>query len=187
MTSDRLADAVREQVALGRILPLGKPADGVWITEQAVAGVLRTAAAVRGVRLGLLRVSSDLRVDAAFEVMADRPLPVVSQRLRQAMWDAAHDRLGLGMTGVDLTITGLLDTAPPVPEPLTPAPPPPGGTGPAAVPAVPGVARLTSRLGGAGSDAYLQIAVAPGHRAIDVARAVREVAAPLAVLVTDVD
>jgi hypothetical protein len=48
---------------------------------------------------------------------------------------------------------------------------------------VPGVARLTSRLGGFGSG--VQIAVAAGYRPLDVARAVRAtVGAP--VVVTDI-
>jgi hypothetical protein len=184
MTSDRLAQAVREQVAIGRVLPLGGPADAAWITEQAAARVLRTAAAgVPGVRLGTLRVGLEpLAVEAAFETSADRPLPVTADLLRSALWQAAHDRLGLLVAAIDLTVTGLLDKAP-APPPPAPAPPP---TDPGPQP-VPGLARLTSRLGGAGADAYLQIAVAAGHRALDVARAARQMAAPRAVLVTDVD
>ena len=189
MTSERLAEAVRAQVALGRLLPLGEPAEGVWITEQAAAGVLRAAAAgVAGVRLGSLRMGPDesgaLHAHAAFEAAPERPLLVTAQRLRGVLWEAAHDGLGLRITAVDLTVTGLIDGAPVPPEPGLPEPAaslPEGEPGPVLG------ARVTARLGGAGSEAYTQIAVMAGHRVPDVARAVRKVAAPLAVLVTDVE
>jgi hypothetical protein len=186
MTSDRLAEAVRAQVAIGRLLPLGGPADDAWITEQAVAGVLRAAAArIGGVRIGEVRVGSDLRVDASFEATADRPLPVTAELLRGVLWEAAHQGLGLRVVAVDLTVAGLLNEAPEPPEPAAPAEPvpalPDGEPGP-----VPG-ARLTARLGGVGSEAYVQIAVTAGHRALDVARAVGAVLAPRMALVTDVE
>ncbi|MEU5183732.1 nucleopolyhedrovirus P10 family protein [Streptomyces longwoodensis] len=56
-TADGWTRAVRAQVGLGRLLPLGGPRDGAWITEDAVATVLRAAGReVPGVRLGRLRV-----------------------------------------------------------------------------------------------------------------------------------
>ncbi|MGW1723985.1 nucleopolyhedrovirus P10 family protein [Streptomyces sp. NPDC002306] len=58
MTADRWARAVRDQLDLGRLLPLGGRADGAWITERAAAAVLRRAAhGVPGVRLGALRIA----------------------------------------------------------------------------------------------------------------------------------
>ncbi|MGC3004257.1 nucleopolyhedrovirus P10 family protein, partial [Streptomyces sp. G35A] len=36
-TADRWTRAVREQVGLGRLLPLGGPRDGAWIAERAAA------------------------------------------------------------------------------------------------------------------------------------------------------
>src|ERR1044072_7483521 len=58
MTVDEWAKAVRQQVGLGRVLPLGGPRDGAWITEKAARSVLRRAAdSTRGVRLGTLRIS----------------------------------------------------------------------------------------------------------------------------------
>jgi hypothetical protein len=224
---------VRKQVGLGRVLPLGGPGDAAWITEHAAAAVLRAAAsAVGGIRLGALRIGPaepsapwpsegrvnappsalphrPLRVEAAFDAACGLPLPASADRLRRALWHAAHDGVGLAVTAVDLTVTGLLDDpydadALPVSAPGgTPAGPPPvvGASGPAAVvAAVPGVAGLTSRLGGfaaglgvrdvpavggretnGGSSArrhvQAQIAVAAGHRALDVARAVRNAAA----------
>lgn len=189
MTSERLAEAVRAQVALGRLLPLGEAAEGVWITEQAAAAALRAAASeVAGVRLGSLRMGTDesgaLHAHAAFEAAPEQPLPLTAQRLREVLWEAANDGLGLRIATVDLTVTGLIDEVPVPPEP-GPAEPvaalPEGEPGP-----VPG-ARVSARLGGAGSEAYTQIAVMAGHRVLDVARAVRAVTAPLAVLVTDVE
>ncbi|NEB76299.1 nucleopolyhedrovirus P10 family protein, partial [Streptomyces sp. SID14478] len=58
MTVDRWAQAVRQQLGVGRLLPLGKAGDGAWITEPAAQAVLRRAAAqVRGARLVSLRLS----------------------------------------------------------------------------------------------------------------------------------
>jgi hypothetical protein len=57
---DRLARTVREQVALGRLLPLGEAADRAWITENAAVAALRRAAdALPGVRVGALAVELD--------------------------------------------------------------------------------------------------------------------------------
>nr|WP_031522975.1 hypothetical protein [Streptomyces sp. NRRL F-5123] len=57
---DRLARTVREQVALGRLLPLGEAEDSAWITESAaVAALRRTADALPGVRLGALVIELD--------------------------------------------------------------------------------------------------------------------------------
>lgn len=57
MTARSWEQAVREQVGLGRLLPLGDAADGAWLAERAAAGVLRrAAAAVRGARVTVLRV-----------------------------------------------------------------------------------------------------------------------------------
>ncbi|MEU5115391.1 nucleopolyhedrovirus P10 family protein [Streptomyces longwoodensis] len=56
-TADDWTRAVRAQVGLGRLLPLGGPRDGAWITEDAAAAVLRAAGReVPGVRLGRIRV-----------------------------------------------------------------------------------------------------------------------------------
>ncbi|MEO3767872.1 hypothetical protein [Streptomyces sp. B5E4] len=64
MTAGNWQRAVREQVGLGRLLPLGAAADGTWIAERAAAGVLRRAAAgVPGARVTGLRV--ELAADAA--------------------------------------------------------------------------------------------------------------------------
>ncbi len=146
-TADRWTRAVREQLGLGRLLPLGGPRDGAWIAERAVREVLMAAAgAVAGVRPEGLRVApadpgdawepavpsppsalppGPLRVTADFAATTAEPLPVAADRLRAALATAAHG-LGLTVTDVDLRATALLDTAPePTPE-REPAPEPRG-------------------------------------------------------------
>ncbi|MFE0823456.1 nucleopolyhedrovirus P10 family protein [Streptomyces sp. NPDC058847] len=131
-TADRWARAVREQLGLGRLLPLGGPRDGAWIAERAVREVLVAAAgAVAGARPDGLRVApadpgdarepavpsppsalppGPLRVTADFAATAAQPLPVTAARLRAALATAAHG-LGLTVTDVDLRATALLETA----------------------------------------------------------------------------
>ncbi|MCX4909814.1 nucleopolyhedrovirus P10 family protein [Streptomyces sp. NBC_00878] len=134
MTADRWTQAVRHQLGLGRLLPLGGPGDGAWITEAAAASVLRRAAHnVQGVRLDALRLSlaapdsapepvvppppsglppGPLRITADFAATPAEPLPATAARLRTALTSAATDRLGLKVTDVDLRVTGLLEEAP---------------------------------------------------------------------------
>ncbi|WP_066932560.1 hypothetical protein [Streptomyces sp. NBRC 110611] len=58
MAANRLTQTVREQLGAGRVLPLGGPADGSWITERAAVGALRAAVgAPAGARIGRLRLS----------------------------------------------------------------------------------------------------------------------------------
>ncbi|MFF9776991.1 nucleopolyhedrovirus P10 family protein [Streptomyces sp. NPDC013978] len=58
MTADGWTKAVRQQLGLGRVLPLGGPHDGAWITESAARAALRRAATpLRGLTLGRLRIS----------------------------------------------------------------------------------------------------------------------------------
>lgn len=237
---DRLTRTVREQIALGRLLPLGAPPDAVWITERATVRALRQAvASLPGIRLGAVAVSLadppdggdddggdgvsqaygaapvgalphvPLRVEAAFEAAVDEPLPRAADRLREAIWQTARERLGLAVRTVDLQVTGLIEARPPVavrsdPPELDAADEGADGIGDeldvapwpvdiaaavgTAAATVPGVARLTRRLAGLGPgvrvrdltapedepgrQVQLQIAVAAGHSAITVARAV---------------
>ncbi|MFG2287966.1 hypothetical protein ACGFOU_18130 [Streptomyces sp. NPDC048595] len=239
MAANQLAQSVRQQLGIGRVLPLGGPADGSWITERAAAGALRAGAAFpAGVRLGTLRLSvadpghapepavpapmsalppGPLRIEADFAAVADRPLPAVADQVRTALLEAAVQDLGLVVGVVDLRVSGLLEpgeeTAPasraPRPEPPVASPvgertgaTQEGRAGIAAVALeVAGVARLAPALGGPSrpvrlteGHALVQLAVAAGHRALDVAHAVREAvaaaqAAPstVAVLVTAVE
>ncbi|MEU1406125.1 nucleopolyhedrovirus P10 family protein [Streptomyces sp. NPDC005728] len=134
MTADRWAQAVGRQLGLGRLLPLGGPRDGAWITEAAAVAVLGRAVAsgVPGVRLGALRITladpedvrepvvppppsalppGALRVTADFAATAAEPLPETASRLRQTLATAATDLLGLTVPVVDLRVTDLWDPA----------------------------------------------------------------------------
>ncbi|WP_306322463.1 MULTISPECIES: nucleopolyhedrovirus P10 family protein [unclassified Streptomyces] len=132
MTADRWTQAVRTQLGLGRLLPLGGPGDGAWIAEPAVAGALRRAVqGARGVRLGALRLGladadeaaeavvpappsalppGALRITGDCAATAEEPLPVAADRLRAGLVEAA-ERVGLVVAEVDLRVTGLLDEA----------------------------------------------------------------------------
>jgi hypothetical protein len=224
-----LAQAVRRQLALGRLLPLGGPKDGTWLAERAADVVLReSAAALPGIRLGPLRLAlspsatsatpavppppsalppAPLLLTAEFAATATEPFPTAAARLRSCLAEAAEDRLGLVLDAVDLRVTGMLDAF----EPVDTGPPPESHESPAAAvgseassaearaataaAGVRGVARLTGALSGVGravhveeqagsGDAALpavhvrvELAVRAGHRALDVALAVRHAVA----------
>lgn len=230
MSSEQWARAVREQLRLGRVLPLGVTAAPVWITEQAAVFVLRDAArGVAGARVGMMRMApagaaalpagappgavprGPLRLDAGFEAAQGAPIPDTAERLRTALWEAARRRVGLDLAAVDLTVTGLLDgvsAGPPEETGVAPGDdaggmpggdvgsPPYGGPDAASgardggeaedeasalVRALPGVAGLSARLGGFAAGVQVrrdgvqaQIAVAAGHRPVDVALRVRD-------------
>ncbi|MET9296891.1 hypothetical protein [Streptomyces sp. NPDC003077] len=134
MAANQLVHAVRQQLGIGRILPLGGPADGAWITERAAAGALRAAARpLTGVRVDALRLSladpdaapepsvppppsalppGPLRVEAEFAATAARPVPAVAALLRETLLTCAGDGLGLVVAAVDLRMTELLDELP---------------------------------------------------------------------------
>lgn len=220
--ADGWTAAVRQRLGLGRLLPLGGPADGSWISERAAVAVLRRAVrgSAAGPVLGELRIAvadpesapdpqvpsppsalppGPLRIEATMAATADQPLPVAAAALRAALLAAASRRLGLEVTEVDLQVTELLDTAPERPEPAPAevrAATPEGAAGHAAA-GVAGVATLTRVLGAAvhtGADhVRVELATDDGHRALDVARAVRAAVTeavdghpPVAVLVTAV-
>ncbi|MEU3146019.1 MULTISPECIES: hypothetical protein [unclassified Streptomyces] len=132
MTADEWTRAVRQRLGLGRLLPLGGPRDGAWISERAAGEVLRhaVARAEPNVRLDGLRIAlaasqdagepvvppppsalppGPLRVTARFAATAAQPLPATADRLRTALARAAAERIGLVVTEVDLRVTGLLD------------------------------------------------------------------------------
>ncbi|MFJ6081706.1 nucleopolyhedrovirus P10 family protein [Streptomyces sp. NPDC092369] len=202
MTADQWAQAVRHRLGLGRLLPLGGPRDGAWITEEAAGAVLRRAAGgLRGVRLEGLRIAladpaeaydsavpappsalppGPLRVTAEFAATAAQALPSAADRLREALATAATERLGLTVVEVDLRVTALLDEEPepaPAPEPAVPAAPEPSGADEervaAAALAVAGVVRLTRGLGRAVHIEERREEGAPAHRHVRVEIAVR--------------
>lgn len=176
-TTDRWTQAVRQQLGLGRLLPLGGARDGAWISERAAEAVLRSAAEdMRGVRLDALRIGltdpedtqeaavppppsalppGPLRVTVDFAATAAEALPTTAERLRDLLAGAAAERLGLTVTEVDLRVTALLDedTEPapvPQPEPAQAAKlgSPDEERVAAAALTVPGVIQLTGALGG---------------------------------------
>ncbi|MFF5721731.1 hypothetical protein [Streptomyces buecherae] len=146
MVADALAQAVRQQLGLGRLLPLGTEHDGAWVTERAATAVLRAAAEeLPEVRVTALRIDllapdqaaepavpapptalrpGPLRVAGEFLAAAEQPLPTSAERLRATLYAAATDRLGLVVGAVDLQVTGLLDEAR-----AADAAQPPGGPG----------------------------------------------------------
>ncbi|GAA3793492.1 hypothetical protein GCM10022403_029370 [Streptomyces coacervatus] len=176
MTAERWAQSVRHQLGLGRLLPLGGPRDGAWISEEAAEAVLRRAAGeLRGVRLDALRIAladpdttddpvvppppsalppGPLRVTAEFAATPGEPLPTTAALVRTTLSAAATELLGLAVAEVDLRVTALLDEEP---EPLPVLPPePPRAAEPddadevrvaSAALMVPGVAHLTGGLG----------------------------------------
>ncbi|NEC66451.1 hypothetical protein [Streptomyces sp. SID9727] len=214
--------AVRQRLSLGRLLPLGGPADGAWIAERAAVAVLRRAVAGPdpGPVLGELRIAvadpesapaaqvppppsalppGPLRIEATMTATADRPLPAAADTLRAALLSAAARRLGLVVSEVDLRVTGLLDGSPErvEPEPAEVRPVDAENAAGRAAASVAGVAALTGVLGPAvrtGEDhVRVELATESGHRALDVALAVREAVTaaaegrpPVAVLVTGV-
>lgn len=177
MTADRWTQAVRHQLGLGRLLPLGEARDGAWITERAAEAVLgRAARGTPGVRLDALRIAladpadtrepavpappsalppGPLRVTAEFAATASQPLPATASLLRAALASAATQQVGLEVTEIDLKVTGLLEEDPDGEPGATPAEPPRtervegGDEGRVAAAAleVPGVLGLTGTLG----------------------------------------
>ncbi|MFJ1930587.1 hypothetical protein [Streptomyces sp. NPDC088131] len=220
--ADGWTDAVRQRLGLGRLLPLGGPADGAWISERAAVAVLRRAVRGRGPGpvLGELRIAvadpdtapgaqvpappsalppGPLRIEATMAATADQPLPAAAAALRSSLLAAASLRLGLEVCEVDLQVTELLDTEPErtEPEPDGVRAAEPENTAGRAAAGVAGVSALTRVLGPAvqtGADhVRVELATDDGHRALDVARAVRAAVTeavdghpPVAVLVTAV-
>ncbi|MFC8434477.1 nucleopolyhedrovirus P10 family protein [Streptomyces sp. NPDC057253] len=177
MTAEQWARTVRHQLGLGRLLPLGGPRDGAWISEEAATAVLRAAVeGLRDVRLGGVRIGladpadareptvppppsalppGPLRLTAEFEATLTQPVPVTAERLRSALARTAAGSLGLEVGAVDLRVTGLLDEESPregqpeEPRPVEPAAAGSGDEGRAgeAALAVSGVTGLTGLLG----------------------------------------
>ncbi|UUU33235.1 hypothetical protein JIX56_27090 [Streptomyces sp. CA-210063] len=129
MKTEAWTQAVRHQLDLGRLLPLGGPDDGTWITEQAAVRALgRAAAEIPSVRLETLRIGSaplepvsepavrppasalppgPLRIEAAFTASLGQPLPETTDQLRSTLLNAATERLGLATVTADLRVTDL--------------------------------------------------------------------------------
>ncbi|MFB6871349.1 hypothetical protein [Streptomyces sp. NPDC056323] len=200
--ADGWTAAVRQRLGLGRLLPLGGPADGAWISERAAVTVLRTAVAGAGPGpvLGELRISvadpdgapraevepppsalrpGPLRIEAEMSAVSGQPLPAAAEALRAALLTAAGQHLGLVVAAVDVRVTELLDAAPerPAPAPAEARATEAEGVAGTAAAAVPGVVTLTRVLGHAvharPDHVRVELATASDHRALDVVRAVR--------------
>ncbi|MFI6350846.1 Asp23/Gls24 family envelope stress response protein [Streptomyces sp. NPDC050560] len=112
----RVMDVVRMELRPGRPLPLGGPAEDLWVVEAAAARTLRAAAeTVRGVRAGSCRLEppgeqaeDGVGVRLEVQVPGDVPLPETAERVRNQVAWAAHDRLGLRTGYVDIRITDLV-------------------------------------------------------------------------------
>ncbi|WP_327229102.1 hypothetical protein [Streptomyces noursei] len=76
MAANAWARAVREQLGIGRVLPLGDPKDGAWITERAArAALLRAPGIPTGVRLDALRLALAAPDEARRRPCRHRPAP----------------------------------------------------------------------------------------------------------------
>lgn len=192
---------VRDQLGLGRILPLGGPQDGAWIAESAAVTALRRSVTgqVPGTRLGAVRLAladpehapepvveppasalppGPLRLTADFSALPAEPLPALAGRLRAALAAAAGEA-GLVVAEVDLRVTGLLEQAPD--DPVVPLPDR-SGIVDAALAGVEGVLAGSVLLeerhtrggtGGAHPHARVELSVRADLRFLDVARAAR--------------
>lgn len=131
MDAEGLSHAVRQQLGLGRLLPLGDAADGAWLAESAAEAALRKAAAqaLPDARLGGLRIRladprnasepgvpappsalppGPLHIDAEFASPPHAPLTTMAELLRASLLTAADRELGLRVGTVDLQVTDLL-------------------------------------------------------------------------------
>ncbi|MBK3574164.1 Asp23/Gls24 family envelope stress response protein [Streptomyces sp. MBT65] len=122
----RIMDVVRLELRPGRPLPLGEPAEDLWIMEAVAARALRAAAeTVAGVRAGSCRLfdagdhggaegDADGDADGTVAVRldihapADAPLPELAALVRERVWEAADRELGMGVTAVDIRVTDLV-------------------------------------------------------------------------------
>ncbi|MFD7324551.1 hypothetical protein ACFV9D_26225 [Streptomyces sp. NPDC059875] len=141
-----------------------------------------------GLPPGTLAISAEFAAEYGAEW--SRPLPALAAAVREALFASAERELGLAVVEVDLRVTGLAESGQAEPD-SSAAAPPPGRSASAsedptalAVLAVDGVAALTDTLGAplhrAPGLLRLELAVSPGHRALDVARAARTAATAVA-------
>ncbi|WP_432091607.1 hypothetical protein [Streptomyces sp. NRRL F-5630] len=135
MTERRWDRTVRDQLALGRLLPLAGTAGGAWLTESAASAALRrTGEGVSGARLGKVSFTAaeggrpapgagfpapatapppgPLVLTATCGVHAQGSIGEVTEALRPVLAEAARGVLGLDVVAVDLRVAELLDEAP---------------------------------------------------------------------------
>ncbi|MER5472592.1 hypothetical protein ABZX90_39435 [Streptomyces sp. NPDC002935] len=118
--ADRVMNAVRAEVRLGRLLPLADPDRELRIAESAAAKILRQAAdTVPGARAATCRLApagegTGVRVTMTLTTTLDRPLPDRVQQVRRAVLHSAAQDLGLAVTAVDITVIDILAPWPPL-------------------------------------------------------------------------
>lgn len=114
----RVMDVVRLELRPGRPLPLGEPAEDLWVMEAVAARVLRAAAeTVPGVRAGSCRLfdapedgARDGGVEARLDIHApaDAFLPDIADRVRRSVREAADRELGMSLAAVDIRVIDLV-------------------------------------------------------------------------------
>ncbi|MER6492136.1 Asp23/Gls24 family envelope stress response protein [Streptomyces griseorubiginosus] len=110
----RIMDVVRLELRPGRPLPLGEPAEDLWIMEAVAARTLRSAAeTVPGVRAGSCRlrhVHEDGTVEVRLDIHAPLgvPLPDLTERVREQVRRVADRALGMPTAAVHIRVTDLL-------------------------------------------------------------------------------
>lgn len=117
--SQHVLDIVRAELQPGRKLPLGEPTEDLWITEAAAARTLCAAAeSIPGVRavscsVSLTPNSAGGSVDVSIDVHAAAiaQFPQLKENIRQLVWNAAEEVLGLDTAAVEVRVTRLIDSA----------------------------------------------------------------------------
>ncbi|MFG2282317.1 Asp23/Gls24 family envelope stress response protein [Streptomyces asoensis] len=127
----RIMDVVRLELRPGRPVPLGEPAEDLWIMEAVAARTLRAAAeTVPGVRAGSCRLlapdpdgptaaptAADGSPEGAGAVVGVRldihapagaPLLPLTERVRKRVREAADRELGMPLAAVDIRVTDLV-------------------------------------------------------------------------------
>lgn len=115
--TQRVMNVVRLELRPGRPLPLGGPEDNMWIMESVAARTLRAAVEqVPGVRAGSCRITPEApgagRVSVRLGIHAPLlapDLPELAESVRRRVKQAADQRLGLDIAGIDIRITDLVD------------------------------------------------------------------------------
>ncbi|WP_052869642.1 Asp23/Gls24 family envelope stress response protein [Streptomyces niger] len=111
----RVMDLVRTELRPGRTLPLGEPADDVWITEAAAAKAFRAAAeTLPAVYAGSCRVAltapeGPMTVSMEVEAGLRWELPELAEQVRRRVRAAADEAVGVTVSAVDVRIVDLID------------------------------------------------------------------------------
>jgi hypothetical protein len=115
--ADRIMRAVRAEVRLGRLLPLDDPTPGLRIAETAAAKILRRAAdTIPGARAASCRLTPAgpaVHIAITLAATLDRPFPDLAAQVRRAVHHAAHRKLGLASTAIDVEIVSVLESVRP--------------------------------------------------------------------------